>query len=207
MTEKFFSIKPLDYPLHPGQKILKAEEYEQLLTYEQLLQRLEQRYQHREQAVASAMAKSVKRGFDQGQQQAAKIATEQMLMFNQRMQETLVQLEKELVDLVLSALRKVLRDLDREEQVRQAVLSGLELVRGSHKLVVRVNPQVQAAVAEQMDNTVHRFTSLEVVGDPQVSGTNCILESDIGIVNAGLDQQIKIIEQALRGAFSHSQSK
>lgn len=207
MTEKFFSIKPLDYPLRPGQKILRAEDYEQLLTYEQLLQRLEQRYQHREQALIAALAKSIRRGFDQGQQQAAEQASAQMLSFNQRMQETLVQLEGELVDLVINAVRKIIRDLDREEQVKQAVLSGLDLVRGSHKLVIRVNPQVQASVAEQMDNIPHRFTSLEVVGDPQVTENNCILESDIGIVNAGLEQQMKIIEQALRGAFSHSQPK
>lgn len=200
--EKFFSIKPLGSQLHSGQQVLKAADYEQMLTYDQLLQQLEQRYAQREKVAAVALAKSIRRGFEDGQEKAQRQAAEQVLLFSGRVNDTLAKLEEELVEVVINAVRKIVRSFDQEERVREAVQSGLELVRGSHKLLVRVHPQQQMAVAAQLDAIPHRFSSLEVVGDPHLAGDDCILESDIGIVNAGLDLQLQVIEQVLRSVFS-----
>lgn len=204
--EKFFSIKPLGPQLHSGQQVLKAADYEQMLTYDQLLQQLEQRYAQREKVAAVALAKSIRRGFEEGQEKAQRQATEQMLLFSGRVNDTLAKLEEELVEVVINAVRKIVRSFDQEERVREAVQSGLELVRGSHKLLVRVHPQQQMAVAAQLDAIPHRFSSLEVVGDAHLAEDDCILESDIGIVNAGLDLQLQVIEQTLRSAFSRRES-
>lgn len=201
MTEKFFSIKPLASPLRPGQKVLKAEDYQQLVTYEQLLNQLEKRYHQQEKAVAAALTKAITRGLEQGQEHAARQNSELMLQFAQRTDEALLKMQDELAQLVVNAVRKIVHDLDPEEKARQAVIGGLELVRGSHKLLIRVNPQVQAAVAAQLDSIAHRFSHLEVVGDAHLDLDDCILESDIGIVNANLEQQLQVIEQTLRAAL------
>jgi type III secretion protein L len=199
---KFFSIKPVGSQLRAGQKVLKADDYEQLVDYERLAFELQHRHRQREEIVAVALGRSIKRGLEQGRERADQEAAEKMVLFAGRVNDTLMVLEGELVDLVTTAVRKVIHSFDQEERVRQAVLGGLELVRGSHKLLVRVHPQMQAAISEQLDAIPHRFTSLEVVGDDQVATDGCILESDLGIVNAGLEQQMQIIEQALRGTFS-----
>jgi type III secretion protein L len=138
---------------------------------------------------------------EEGKGRANQQAAEQMVLFAGRVNDTLGKLEEELVEVVTAAVRKVIRSFDQEGRVREAVLGGLELVRGSHKLLVRVHPHQQAAVAAQLDAIPHRFTSLEVVGDAQLEADDCILESDIGIVNAGLEQQLQVIEQALRMTF------
>jgi len=200
--EKFFSIKPLGAQLQAGQRVLKAADYQQILTYEQHLQQLELRYRQREKVAAVALAKSIQRGLEEGQERANRQAAEQMVLFAGRVNDTLARIEDELVEVVTSAVRKVILGVDQEERVRNAVQAGLELVRGSHKLLVRVHPQQQAAVAAQLDAIQHRFTNLEVVGDQELKLDDCILESDLGIVNAGVGQQLLVIEQALRMAFS-----
>ncbi len=198
---KFFSIKPVAAQLRAGQKVLKAVDYEELVAYERLASDLETRHRQREEVMSVALGRSIKRGLEQGRERADQEAAEKMVLFTGRVNDTLMALEGELVDLVTSAVRKVIAGFDQEERVRQAVLGGLELVRGSHKLLVRVHPQMQATISEQLDAIPHRFSSLEVVGDDQVAVDGCILESDLGIVNASLEQQIQIIEQALRGTF------
>lgn len=198
---RFFSIKPVESQIRAGQRILKANDYEQLVDYERLLSDLEQHHRRREEVVSVALGKSIKRGLEQGRERANQEAAEKMTLFGGRVSDTLHMLEGELVELVMDAVRKVIYGIDVEERVRQAVRGGLELVRGSHKLVVRVHPTMQATVSEQLDNIPHRFTSLEVVGDDQVAEDGCTLESDIGIVNAGLEQQIQVIEQSLRANF------
>lgn len=200
--EKFFSIKPVSSQLEAGQRVLKSADYQQIVSYEQLLQQLEQRYQQREKVAAIALAKSIQRGMEEGQDRASKQSAEQLLAFSGRINDTLQKLEGELVEVVIAAIRKIIRGFDQEAQVREAVLGGLELVRGNHKLLIRVHPSHQAAVSTQLDSIPHRFSSLEVIGDPQLQTDACILESDIGIVNAGLEQQLAVIEQALRQAFS-----
>lgn len=199
---KFFSIKPVGSQLRAGQKVLKADDYEQLVDYERLAFELQSRHRQREEIVSVALGRSIKRGLEQGRERADQEAAEKMVLFAGRVNDTLMVLEGELVDLVTTAVRKVIHSFDQEERVRQAVLGGLELVRGSHKLLVRVHPQMQAAISEQLDAIPHRFTSLEVVGDDQVAEDGCILESDLGIVNAGLEQQMQVIERVLRGTFS-----
>lgn len=204
--EKFFSIKPLGTQFLASQRVLKADDYQQILTYEQCLQQLEQRYCQREKVAAVALAKSIQRGLEEGQERAKREAAEQMVLFAGRVNDTLTQMENALVEVVMAAVRKVILDFDQEEKVRNAVLAGLELVRGSHKLLVRVHPQQQAVVAAQLDNIQHRFSNLEVVGDQELQPDDCILESDLGIVNAGIGTQLMIIEQTLRSAFSHHES-
>lgn len=203
---KFFSIKPLDSQIRAGQKILKADDYEQLVDYQRMVFELQHRQRQREEIVSVALGRSIKRGLEQGRERANQEAAEKMLLFTGRVNDTLMVLEGELVDLVTTAVRKVIHGFDQEERVRQAVLDGLELVRGSHKLLIRVHPQMQATISEQLDTIPHRFTSLEVVGDDQVAADGCIMESDMGIVNAGLEQQMQVIERILRGAFARPES-
>ena len=147
------------------------------------------------------MTKAITRGLEQGQEHAARQNSELMLQFAQRTDEALLKMQDELAQLVVNAVRKIVHDLDPEEKAKQAIIGGLELVRGSHKLLIRVNPQVQAAVAAQLDSIAHRFSHLEVVGDAHLDLDDCILESDIGIVNANLEQQLQVIEQTLRAAL------
>lgn len=199
---KFFSIKPVESQIRAGQRILKAADYEQLVEYDRLLFDLEQHHRKREEIVSVALARSIRRGLDQGRERANQELAEKMTLFGGRVNDTLMALEGELVDLVVESVRKVIADIDVDEQVRQVVRKGLELVRGSHKLVIRVHPDRQAAIAAQLDEIPHRFSSLEVVGDDQVEADGCILESDLGIVNAGVQQQLAVIEQVLRGSFA-----
>ncbi|WML91817.1 type III secretion system stator protein SctL [Thiothrix lacustris] len=198
---KFFSIKPVDAQLRADQKVLKSADYEQLVDYDRMAFELQHRYRQREEIVSVALGRSIKRGLEQGRERADKEAAEKMVLFAGRVNDTLMVLEGELEELVTSAVRKVIYSFDADERVRQAVLGGLELVRGSHKLMIRVHPQRQAAISEQLDAIPHRFTSLDVIGDDQVAEDGCILESDLGIVNASLEQQMQVIEQTLREHF------
>lgn len=198
MTVRFFSVKPLETQIRPGQKILKANDYEQLVEYGQFTQILEDRLKQREQAMSVELEHAVKRSETQGLERANQQATIKMVEFTHAMQRYIQALEPQLVELVSIAVRKVIQGFDDEERVRQAVLSGLEVVRGGNKLIVRVNPQLQPMVSEYLESVPHRFSGIEVVGDTQLSTDDCIVESDIGVVNSGLKSQLAAVDYALR---------
>lgn len=198
MTEKFFSIKPLGSPIGAGQTVVKAADYEKLVEYEALSKQLQAQYEHREKVLLAAMTKSIQRGKEQGLELANQHATEQMVRFTAAMDDYIRQMEQDLVKVVISAVRRVIHSFDDATIVQNSVQAAMELVKGSRKLHIRVNPSVQTEVEERLEPMRQRFSHLEIIGDADLNDTDCIFESDIGIVNAGLWPQLAIIEQVLQ---------
>lgn len=105
-----------------------------------------------------------------------------------------------LAEMVLDALTRLAKGIDREALMRQA----LELLQGSLRGVswarLRVHPQAVRA-AEAAVSDFSRRTGLgplaRVVADESLSPDGCLLESDLGSIDASLDTQIQAIRDAL----------
>ena len=198
---KFISIKPLDSQLAPGKSVLKAAEYRHLVSYEELLKTLAQREREREARLTEAMTKAIQSGMEQGREQAHHQLVDQLLGHTIRMHESLRDVELALVDVVVDAVQQIVRQFDDKVLVTNTVRRGLDLVRGSKKLIVRVHPQMQEVVGEQLQEWQKTISHIEVIADTQLRLDECILESDVGIVNASVELQVESLVKSLRKAF------
>ena len=199
--DKFISVKSLDSQLSPGQKVVKSVDYQQLVKYEELLQEVVRRDKERQIEANKAFNKSIEHGMAEGLEQANQRLTEQLLTFTLKMHESLSQVEQSLVEVVIEAVQKIVRDFDNETLVKNTVRSSLELVRSGKKLTVRVHPQMQEVVAEQLSDLQKSISHVEVLSDSVLKLDECILESDVGIVNASVELQVEALVSALRKAF------
>lgn len=199
--DKFISVKPLDSQLSPGQKILKSADYQQLISYEEVLHQLAVRDKERQVEANKALNKSIEQGMAEGMEQANQRLTEQLLTFTLQMHESLSQVEQSLTEVVIEAVQKIVRDFDNETLVKNTVRSSLDLVRSGKKLTVRVHPQMQEVVAEQLSDLQKSISHVEVLSDGVLKLDECILESDVGIVNASVELQVEALVSALRNAF------
>lgn len=199
--DKFISIKALDSQLKPGQKVLKSVDYQQLVGYEDLLRELALRDKERQIHATETLSKSIRHGMSEGMEQANQQLAEQLLTFTLQMHDSLRQVERSLADVVTEAVRKIVHDFDNETLVRNTVRSGLELVRGGKKLIIRVHPQMQEVVSEQLGELQKSISHVEVFSDTALKLDECILESDVGIVNASVELQVEALVNALRKAF------
>ena len=202
--DKFISVKPLDSQLEPGQKVIKASDYKALVGYEDLLRELAQREKAREAKATETLTRSIKRGMEEGQEQANLQLAEQMLGFSLQMHNSLRNLEDSLADVVTDAVRKIVHDFDNETLVKSTVRSGMDLVRGGKKLTVRVHPQMQDVVQEQFGELQKSIQHVEVLSDGGLRLDECILESDVGIVNASVEVQVEALVNALRKSFPNA---
>ncbi len=199
--DKFVSIKPLDSQLPPGKSVLKAEDYKHLVSYEELLRKLAAREHEREVRATEALTKAIQSGMQQGREQAHHQLVEQLLEFTVRMNESLRDVELALTDVVVDAVRQIVADFDNVELVKSTVRRGMELVRGSKKLIVRVNPQMREVVAEQLQDWEEQASHLEVLADHQLRLDECVIESEVGIINTSVELQVQSLIKALRKAF------
>lgn len=196
--DKFISVKPLDSQLKPGQKVLKSADYQQLLNYEGVLQKLSSREQQRQVDVTEQLQKSIQNGRHEGMEQANQELAQSLHNFTLRMHQSLSEVEESLVDVVIESVKKIVHGFDDEALVRNTVRSGLELVRGGKKLTVRVNPQMLSAVQEQLREFENSINHIEILPDVALKIDECILESDVGIVSASVEQQVEALVKSLR---------
>jgi flagellar assembly protein FliH len=116
-----------------------------------------------------------------------------VLAFQDQGRSYFAKVEIELVHLALAIAAKILH---RESQVDRLVVAGLvkvavERLQQKTTVVVRVRP-------EDAENWRHYFSdvsNLQVVEDPGLAINACLLETEIGVADLGLEAQLKEVEQ------------
>jgi flagellar assembly protein FliH len=154
--------------------------------------------------LAAARADGIREGLQQAQQslekelldERAKIA-EAVRLFGQKTNDYYARAEVEMVHLSLAIAGKVLH---REAQVDRMLVAALvkvameKLQRGT-TATVRVRPEEVADWNRYFEGNTSADIRVEVTGDPSVEVHNCILETELGTTQLGLDAQLKEIEQ------------
>lgn len=109
--------------------------------------------------------------------------------------EFIEKIESTVVDVVTQSVRKIVGDLDEDERIRRIVATALAHVRGEQKVVVRVAPSDEPAVSAALA-AMTSGAYLNVVADPRLKPSSCILESNLGVIDASLETQLKALEHA-----------
>src|SRR3974390_2099642 len=125
--------------------------------------------------------------------------TEVLAAFRKEQADYYARVEPELVHLILAVAARILH---REAQVDPMLLAALakvaveNLQQRSH-VVLRVAPELSATWREYF--ALHLpGTKVEVLEDSQIGPQGCILETDLGAADVGVEAQLKEIE---RGFF------
>ena len=109
------------------------------------------------------------------------------------------QVESEVVQLALTIARKILH---REAQVDPLLLAGvvrvaLDQIESHTKVVVRVHPEQAGDARAYLQRTMDVESVPEVVEDPAVELDGCVLQTELGTAQLGIEAQLKEIEQGL----------
>lgn len=140
------------------------------------------------------------RGYEEGKAQARLEQAEQMIENVARNVDYFGKVELRMVDLVVQAVQKIIGDFNDRERVMITVRNVLSVVRNQKQLTLRLNTQQVDIVKASMDELLAAYPGvgyIDVLADNRVKLDACILESEIGIVEASIDSQV----EALRIAF------
>lgn len=202
MTANFIQLKGLAPQIKPGIKIIKSTDYAQYKSSCELFEELQQDIKKHEAEAAALKLKSIERGLSKGAEEAKSRLANQILTSASSLVSQLSAIEKDLSNVVLNAVRKIVSEFDDEKVVFEAVKKGLGLVYNSQKVTIRVHPSVAPSLASRLNELNHDVNFLEITSDDRIQTTDCFLESDIGIVNASLDAQMNAIEIAIKSKLS-----
>jgi type III secretion protein L len=204
-----FQLKDLEkLRIEPGRKVIKSEELETLIDSQAILDtaRVEAK-----QIVDSAQAefdRQSKAGYDDGMLAGRMEIAERMIDSVTKTVNYVSSLEKSVVDLVMKALRKILGEMPDRERVAQVVRSALAVARTQRNVTVRVHPEDADHVRSQLAVITKPYPGvqfLEVTPDIRLTPGSCILESEVGVVDASLEVQLKAIENSLSRTLVHQE--
>jgi type III secretion protein L len=143
------------------------------------------------------------RGYAEGIQAGKAEQAAAMVRLGKQTSTYLKDVERELVDVVVASLRRIVADFDAAERVLAVVRSGLALVRQQKQVLLRVHTDDATLVRRHMQDLLSRFPSVDyvdVVADDRFERGACRIETAIGTVETSLDKQVAILQHALEQA-------
>lgn len=182
-----------------GTKVLKAEEYGLLLEADKLLAAAKEKAAAMEKAANEAYEQKLEEGYREGLEQGKLEHSEKMMETILSSVEFIEGIENTLVSVVNQAIRKIIGEMDDKERIVSIVRNALNTVRGQQKVTVRVAPADEQAVASALSAMTAgsaESSFLTIVADARLPRDSCILESELGVVDAGLETQLKALEHA-----------
>ncbi len=184
----------------PEAKILKREEHSFLLEGQRILDAARhEALLIRQQAETEAEEKR-QEGFKKGQEEGKAEIAERILECMGQSAAYFSKVEDAMVDLVMRALRTVIGDMDQKQVIERIVGRALESTRNERQVTVRVSPGQAEWLKSRLNALVQTFPKiqfLDVLADARLPEGGCVLETEIGVVDATLETQLKAIEKAL----------
>ena len=150
-----------------------------------------------------AEAEGQKEGYEQGLQEATARQWElesQLQAEKEQLQADYDQkqknMEHELVDVVCDVVEKVflVQFGDKKEIIWHAVDQALANIEGSKEFMIRVgetNLEFLRAHKEELQEKVGQDMTLDIVLDPLLDETQCMIETDGGLFDCGMDTQMR----------------
>jgi type III secretion protein L len=109
--------------------------------------------------------------------------------------------EKDLLRLAVRLAEKIIgREIKAEKRtVTDIVAAALQNARQQEKLTVRVNPSDLSLIEEEREKFLPsgRARFIDFIADPRVASGGCLIESEVGTIDARLETQLRVLERAL----------
>jgi type III secretion protein L len=206
---------------HVG-KILKWKEYSRLVSVKQLIADAKvehdgiiQRAQDESAKIIAAAkdeAKKIvdeakatyesekKRGYGDGVSSGKEEMADQLMELATKSADSFTKLEKDVIDVVVRAIKKILGDVDKNELITSVVKNALKMVKSQKQAVLKVAPSEATFLRDRVVELTKDTPSIEfldVVSDAHLAPGSCLLETDLGVVDASVSVQIAAIEKSL----------
>jgi type III secretion protein L len=196
----FIEIKNNQIALAPDQVLLRSADYQKYLTVSGLVDVARKRAQDIEQGAQNVYEKHKRLGYEAGIEESG---IEQATLIQETLlqcQDYYRQIEQQMSEVVLQAVRKILRDYDSTELTLQVTREALSLVSNQKSVILHVEPEQVANVRERIFRVLKDYPEvrhIEVIPDARLDQGGCILETEIGIIDASIDGQLAALKLAL----------
>jgi flagellar biosynthesis/type III secretory pathway protein FliH len=123
--------------------------------------------------------------------------------------QTYRQIEKEVVELALAIARKVVcREIETDREiVLDVAREALARIEDPGKIKIKMNPVDLQFINEtkyQLSDLIGHIDSVSLEAEDNIQSGGCIIESNLGEIDARIENQIKAVEESFRNVIEQS---
>ena len=197
----FIEIKAERIMVAPEQVLLRSADYQRYLSADELLEVARQRAEDIEQGAQDIYEQQKQLGWlagmEHARQQQAVLIQETLLQCNDYYR----RVEEQMSEVVLQAVRKIIRQYDATELTLQVTREALSLVSNQKQVILHVEPDRVSDVREQISRVLKDFPEVgyvDVIADARLGQGGCMLETEVGMIDASIDGQLIALQTALK---------
>lgn len=191
-----------DFVLQSDRRVVKAADVATVRSAAEIVAAAEaQAAQIREDAKA-AYEEERKKGYDKGIADGKTEIAMQKLDLVDSSVAFMENVEEKMSDIVMKALKSCVTEIGDREMVIQIVRKTMAaVIRTQRQVTLKVAPELVETVRARVSELTSTFPTIEtfdVVEDPRLKGSSCVLETEAGVADASVESQLAAIERSLK---------
>ena len=191
-----------DFILQSDRRVVKAADVATVRSAAEIVAVAEaQAAQIREDAKA-AYEEERKKGYDKGIADGKTEIAMQKLDLVDSSVAFMENVEEKMSDIVMKALKSCVTEIGDREMVIQIVRKTMAaVIRTQRQVTLKVAPELVETVRARVSELTATFPTIEtfdVVEDPRLKGSACVLETEAGVADASVESQLAAIERSLK---------
>lgn len=182
----------------PSCRVMKAEDYATFLEAEQIINTAKEQAQQIVEQAKEAYEQEKQRGYQDGLDESKVDQADQMLKVVSRTINYLSDIEQTMADILLSGVKKIIGEFDQEQLAVSLVRNALQHVRNEKQVSIRIPPSQYNMVKARLNEILTDYKGVgfvDLVADQRLSTGDCIMESEIGVVDASVDVQLRALQK------------
>jgi type III secretion protein L len=187
--------------INPACKILKKKDYITYLNAADIIASAQKQAQTIIEEAKVKYEQEKQRGYNDGVNASKVDQSEQHMEFVRKTISYLSNIENTIADIIVKGIKKIIGDLDTDKVALNLVKSVLKNLRNEKMIKVRISSDEYDYVNEHMKSITSEYKTvqfIDLVSDHRLKAGDCILESELGVIDSSLDIQI----EALKRQFS-----
>ena len=212
MSQKFFTLIHGDaVHLAPKTKIIPAESISTAVEAFDVLEKVKKDAEDYRKEVTAECEKLKEQAQQDGFQEGFQKWAEHIAQLEAEIKKVRGDMEKVLVPVALKAAKKIVgRELEQSETtIVDIVANSLKAVSQHKQITIYVNKKDLDVLEANRNRIKQLFESLESLAIKEksdVASGGCIIETEAGIINAQLDNQWRVLENAFERLFKQKET-
>lgn len=195
--EQAMSEEPVRY--RPRGRVIPAAEIHAWRTGQAYMEAAAREAEQLKADALQAFEDAKKQGFEEGRKEGAEAASRLLAETTLSADRHLADADRQIVDLALAVVRRVLGEFDVGQLTRDAVRHALSKQRQSQHLTLHVAPDMvddlRADIDTKFSPEVRHLLTVEP--DTRLDPDQCRLASEIGFVDLGIEAQLQALHRGL----------
>lgn len=208
MSKKLFTLIHGDRILvAPKKKIIPAEELSTLQDAQEVLQHIKQDAEQFRMQVAKDSEQIKENAFKEGYENGFKQWAEHLVQFEKKLEDLHKEMQQAIIPIALKAAKKIVgREIElSEETIVDIVASNLKAVSQHKKITIYVNKKELDILEKnktRLRDIFEHLESLSIRPREDIVPGGCVIETEIGIINAQMEHRWRVLEKAFEALLN-----